>query len=92
MNANTINPASAYTPSLPEVLVPVKIRNRFLATVLLEFNLNVLFSLVAVIPNRSASLISLIRLSKLAIGYADDTVPLYPAMVFAYIVTTLPGP
>ena len=84
MNANTINPASAYTPSLPEVLVPVKIRNRFLATVLLEFNLNVLFSFVAVIPNRSASLISLIKLSKLAIGYTEFVIP--------FNIITLPIP
>jgi hypothetical protein len=57
MNANMRMSAAAYTLPLPD-----RIRNRFLATVLSEFNLNVLFSIDAVTPNIPALLISVTKL------------------------------
>ena len=68
MNAKMIKSALAYTPGLPAVLLPDKIRSKFLATVLSLFNLRRPASLVALIPSSPASLTSLTKLSKLAIG------------------------
>ena len=56
------------------MLVPDNIRNRFLATVLSESNLNLPAELLAVIPNSSASLTSFTKLSKLTLNFADVTV------------------
>ena len=58
ISANTAIPASASTPSSPDG-VPLKIRSKFLATVLSESILNLPSSLCAVIPTKFALLMSL---------------------------------
>ena len=101
MNANTVIPASSYTPALPVVLEPDKIRNRFFATVLSESILNLPCSFTALIPNRSALLISSTNSSNVvALGYTFASVPLtlmFPvpkvntlALLYPLILTYVP--